>query len=247
MKRLFGMLALMIAVALAGCASVGGTGTDPVSSDCMPFPQGSGPYTYVAIGASDAVGFGATCPATQGYVPLLGQRMPAHTRVVNLGISGATVQVALRDEVQFALAAKPNIITVWLAANDFRAMESGKLTLATYTQQLDQLLGQLHAGTHAHVYVADLPDLTKLPYFIHGTVPLPTIAAQTNTWNAAITAVIAKNGDVLVDLYHASLAAHPDYIWIDGFHPSTKGYAVLAGVFWAVMQAHGDPQAKPMG
>jgi len=243
MKRLLGVLALAICVVLAGCSSVGSTSADPVGSDCNPFPQGNGPYTYVAIGASDAVGIGATCPATQGYVPLLGQRMPAHARVVNLGIGGATVRVALGDEVQYALAAKPNIVTVWLAANDFRAMENGTLTLATYTQQLDQLLGQLHAGTSAHVYVADLPDLTKLPYFIHGTVPLPTIVAQTIAWNVAITAVAAKYGDVLVDLYHANLAAHPDYIWIDGFHPSTKGYAVLAGVFWAVMQAHGDPKA----
>ncbi len=245
MKRFLGMLALVICVGLAGCTSVGsaGTSTDPVASDCNPFPQGSGPYTYVAIGASDAVGIGATCPATQGYVPLLGQRMPAHARVVNLGISGATVRVALSDEVSYALAAKPNIVTVWLAANDFRAMENGTLTLATYTQQLDHLLGQLHAGTSAHVYVADLPDLTKLPYFIHGNVPLPIIAAQTVAWNAAIIAVTAKYSDILVDLYHTNLAPHPDYIWIDGFHPSTKGYAVLAGVFWAAMQAHGDPHA----
>jgi lysophospholipase L1-like esterase len=160
---------------------------------------------------------------------------------VNLGIGGATVRVALADEVQDALAAKPSVVTVWLAANDFRAMENGSLTLATYTQQLDQLLGKLHQGTPVHIYVANLPDLTKLPYFMHGKVPLPTVTAQTLAWNVAIAAETAKYGDIPVDLFHSDIGNHPDYIWIDGFHPSTKGYVVLANAFWAVMQAHGDP------
>ena len=247
MKRLTITLALSLLTLLVGCTSVmGATTTNPTAlpnaSSCNPLPNGTGPYTYVAIGASDAVGIGANCPATQGYVPLLGQRMPANSHIVNEGISGATVRVATTYELQAAIAAKPNIITVWLAANDFRAMENGTLTLATYTQQLDQLLGQLHASTTAHVYVANLPDLTKLPYFMHGLVPLSTVGVQTRAWNVAIAGVVAKNGDTLVNLYLSDIASHPDYIWIDGFHPSTKGYVVLTNTFWAVIQAHGDPK-----
>jgi lysophospholipase L1-like esterase len=237
---------LALVLFLVGCSSVSTAGaTSPTSSTstCTPFPVGSGPYTYVAIGASDAVGIGAGCPATQGYVPLLGLRMPTHTHVVNLGIAGATVSIAQTNELSAAIAAKPNLITVWLAANDFRAMESGTLTLATYTQNLDQLLASLHSNTTAHVYVANLPDLTKLPYFIHGTVPIATVGAQTLAWNTAIAGVVAKNGDTLVDLHASDLANHPEYIWIDGFHPSTKGYVVLANTFWAVIQAHGDPKS----
>lgn len=245
MKRIFGILALAATILVAACSGSGDppANTGFATSACTPPAVGSGPYTYVAIGASDAVGIGADCPATQGYVPLLGQRMPAHTKVDNFGISGATVRVALADEVNYALAAHPNIVTVWLAANDFRAMENGTQTLAQYTTQLNQVLSKLHALAPVHIYVANLPDLTKLPYFIHGTVPLSTIGAQTRAWNAAIAAVVANNGDILVDLYQSDLANHPEYIWVDGFHPSTKGYQVLANAFWAVMQAHGDPKS----
>lgn len=250
MKSFTLTLLLALFVVLTGCTSVANangtaaataTPASPFAS-CNPLPNGAGPFTYVAIGASDAVGIGASCPLTQGYVPLLGQKMPAKTHVVNLGISGATVRVATAYELQQAIAAKPSIITLWLAANDFRAMENGTLTLATYAQELDAFLSQLHASTTAHVYVGNLPDLTKLPYFTHGKVRLATVGAQTLAWNAVIASVVAKDGDILVNLYQSDLASHPEYIWIDGFHPSTKGYVVLANAFWTVIQAHGDPK-----
>lgn len=244
MWRGFLAMILFVTLGLVGCGSaIAYAPTAPAhSSGCQPLPEGAGPYTYVAIGASDAVGFGATCPDTQGYVPLLTQRMPAGTRVDNLGINGEKVKAALVDELPDALAAKPNIITVWLAANDFRAMENGTLTLAEYAQELDQMLAGLQAGSHAHVYVANLPDLTKLPYFQHGTVPLATVATQNAQWNATIAAAISKHGDVLVDLFHSDIASHPEYIFADGFHPSTLGYTVLADAFFAIMQTHGDPK-----
>jgi acyl-CoA thioesterase I len=231
------MAVAALALVIAGCSSVATTTSDLAS--CRPLPDGKGPFVYVAIGASDAVGFGADCEVTHGYVPLLGQKMPHGAKVVNLGIAGATVGVALQDELPAALAAKPNLVTVWLAANDFRAMENGTLTLAQYGKQLDQLLAGLHTLPNAHVFVANLPDLTKLPYFIHGTVPLATIAQQTQAWNVIIGNEIAKYGDVLVDLYHSDLANHPEYIFADGFHPSTLGYRALANIFWNSIAAHG--------
>jgi acyl-CoA thioesterase I len=244
MRRAGALFIVLATLALAACSGGEATGTVANSgSTCDPIPPGNGPFTYVAIGASDAVGVGATCPATQGYVPLLGTHMPHNAKVVNLGIAGATVKLALGDEVSYAIQAKPNVVTVWLAANDFRAMEGGTLTLAQYSQQLDTLLGDLSAIANVHVYVANLPDLTKLPYFIHGKVPLTTIAEQTAAWNVAIAGLIAQHGDIAVDLFHSDIASHPEYIWVDGFHPSTLGYVQLANAFWTTMQAHGEPHA----
>lgn len=246
MRRAFLAIILFVTLGLVGCESASAVASAPKvpgnAAGCLPLPDGKGSYSYVAIGASDAVGFGATCPDTQGYVPLLGRRMPAGTRVTNLGINGEKVKSALIDELPDALAAKPNLVTVWLAANDFRAMENGTLTLAEYTQSLDAMLAGLQAGTHAHVYVANLPDLTKLPYFQHGTIPLTTVAAQNAQWNAVIASEVSKHGDISVDLFHSDIASHPEYIFADGFHPSTLGYKVLADTFFAAMQAHGDPK-----
>src|SRR5581483_6567108 len=57
----------------------------------------TGPITYVALGASDAVGVGSTQPGSQGYVPLLATRLPKGSRLVNLGISGIHLHSALTE------------------------------------------------------------------------------------------------------------------------------------------------------
>lgn len=240
-----GWVFVFLAVLLGACGGTAGSAAARATAtlDCGPFPQGSGPYTYVAIGASDAVGFGATCPERDGYVPQLGLRMPHGTKVVDLGIGGATARIALLDELPDAIAAHPNIATVWLAANDFRAMEDGALTLDQYTQQLDQALTELQTQTQAHVYVGNLPDLTQLPIFQHGQVPLTVVAHDNATWNAAIAGLVARHHMVLVDLSHSDLASHPAYIFSDGFHPTTLGYLQLANMFWNVMRTNGDPHA----
>src|ERR687883_259921 len=74
--------------------------------------------TYVAIGASDAVGVGATNPETDGWVPQLGQRLGPDVRLVNLGVSGSTLHQAIEEQLGPALEAQPDIVTVWLAVND---------------------------------------------------------------------------------------------------------------------------------
>src|SRR5215212_9817740 len=56
------------------------------------------PFTYVAIGASDAVGVGAASPETEGWVPRLGSLLGPDVRVVNLGVSGSTLAQALKEQ-----------------------------------------------------------------------------------------------------------------------------------------------------
>jgi len=242
MKRSIITTLLALLLLLAGCSAP--TTTTTADHSCRPLPAGNGPLVYVAIGASDAVGYGANCAVSDGYVPLLGQKMPAGTKVVNLGIAGVTAGQAINDELPYALAAKPNTITVWLAGNDFRAMDNGDLTLAQYTQQLDTLLSKLHAALpHARIFVGNLPQLSQLPYFQHGKTPLTTIATENLQWNAAIATVTTKDSAILVDLFHTDIASHAEYIFADGFHPSTLGYRQLALAFWAVILQHGGVTA----
>jgi acyl-CoA thioesterase-1 len=238
-RRLLG-LAILAMLVMAGCgATDAATTSSPFGNPltCQPLPNGNGPFVYVAIGASDAVGIGAQCASTQGYVPLLGQKMPVHTHVVNLGISGALASEALTDEVPDAVAAHPNIITAWLCANDFKAALNGDLTLAVYRTAFDRVLTTLHSQTHAKIFVANLPNMAQLPYFAHGNVPLDVVRQQTQAWNAAIATIVAKDGAILVDL--SAFAITPQDIFADGFHPSTQGYALLAQIFWMTIQAHG--------
>jgi lysophospholipase L1-like esterase len=188
------------------------------------------------MGASDAVGIGAANPETDGWVPRLGARLGPNTHVVNLGVSGSTLSQALQEQLGPALDANPDVVTVWLAVNDFNA----QVPLESYAADLDTLLGELET-THAQVLVGNIPDLGALAAY-RGIDPAP-LRAQVDRWNAAIADATARHGDTLVDL-HAQwqeLAAHPEYVSADGFHPSSDGYQALADVFAGAMQASAGP------
>lgn len=100
---------------------------------------------------------------------------------------------------------------------------------------LAMLLTQLQSRTHARIYMADLPDLTRLPAFADQTAAQKAqMLSGIQQWNAGIARQAARYHVTLVDLFsHGSeLTAHPEYISGDGFHPSPAGYVQLAGLFW---------------
>jgi acyl-CoA thioesterase I len=190
-----------------------------------------GPFTYVALGASDAVGVGSNQPDTQGYVPQLTQRLPAGSHVVNLGISGIHLHEALSRELPLALSAQPKLVTIWLVANDFVA----GVSYQDYMNDLDTLLKQLRASTQARIVMANLPDLTRLPSFAHLTKDQKAHAlTEIKRWNVGIATVAAHYRITIVDLFNSGsqITAHPEYISYDGFHPSSAGYTQLTGLFW---------------
>src|ERR687886_2041473 len=124
---------------------------------CSGRAQAQRPLTYVAIGASDAVGVGARDPETEGWVPRFGARLGPNVRIVNLGVSGSTLAQALDEQVGPALDAQPDVVTVWLAVNDLNA----RVPLEHYAADLDALLGQLET-TRARVLVGNVPDIARL-------------------------------------------------------------------------------------
>jgi acyl-CoA thioesterase-1 len=211
--------------------------TEPQSkaAQSTPISMPGGPVTYVALGASDAVGVGSNFPGSQGYVPLVAAHLPKGSHLINLGISGIHLHEAISEELPLALTTSPNLITIWLVANDF----VGGVTYDDYMHDLNMLLQQLHTSTHSRIVMADLPDLTRLPAFANET---PTQKSQMlnaiQQWNAGITQLAHRYGVVLVDLFSqgSRLTAHPEYISIDGFHPSPSGYVQLANDFWQAIK-----------
>ncbi len=238
-------LAMLLATAVlfASCGGAPST-TVPVRHQPTATPASPPPVMYVALGASDAVGVGADNPNTQAYVPIIISRLPHGSEALNLGVSGITLREALQQELPQAIAAHPTLVTIWLAGNDFRQC----VPLQQYAHDLDTLLTTLHTQTHARVFVANLPDMSLLPYFQDGAVDggacvdgaTPTQDhALVVQWDTVIDSAVTQHGDVLVDLLHSDLAAHPDYVSLqDGFHPSSRGYARLADLFWGQIIAH---------
>jgi acyl-CoA thioesterase I len=204
-------LGLAVALVAVGCSAR------------APAPR---PLTYVAIGASDAVGVGARDPETEGWVPRFGARLGPNVRVVNLGVSGSTLGQALDEQVGPAVDARPDVVTVWLAVNDLNA----RVPLERYAAELDTMLAQLDS-THARVLVGNVPDLGRLAAY-RGIDPTP-LQAEVDRWNDVIAGTTARHGATLVDLYARwqEVAEHPEYLSADGFHPSSEGYQALAEVF----------------
>jgi lysophospholipase L1-like esterase len=194
-----------------------------------------GPVTYVALGASDAVGIGSNIPGSQGYVPLVAAHLPKGSHVINLGINGIRLHEALSQELPLALSTSPNLITIWLVTNDF----IGGVTYDTYLQDLNTLLQELHVSTHARIVMANLPDLSRLPAFADETPSQKTqMVVAIQKWNKGIAQLAKQYGVALVDLFSqgSQITAHPEYISEDGFHPSPSGYVQLANYFWRVIE-----------
>src|SRR5262245_8261036 len=79
------------------------------------------PLTYVAIGASDSAGVGANAPDQDSWPAVIARKLPAGSRLVNLGVSGSLLHQAIDQQLPVALDSGPDLVTVWLAVNDYAA------------------------------------------------------------------------------------------------------------------------------
>lgn len=229
------MLLLLLLLTACGGGSVNAPAHARQSSggDASAQPAALPPQrSYAALGASDAFGIGTDDPKTQAWPYVLAHLLGNDVHLVNLGIPGATVAQATRDELPVALAVQPSIITIWLAVNDFDA----NVSLPEYERQLQSLIATLADGTHARIFVGNMPDLTLIPYF--ASRDHQQLVSQVRAWNAGIAAVCKSTGASLVNIFAGwhELAEHPEYISGDGFHPSAAGAERLAAIFAAAIQ-----------
>jgi len=244
-------VALLLTLILAVACSGGGKGDTPTTT-VAPRP----PLTYVAVGASETLGRGADKPEAQAWPRVLADRLREGGRKVaftGLAFDGATVPEALASSVPKAEAAQPNLVTVWLNANDIIADFAIPGRANHYEEQLGELVHRIRRGGAATVLVANTPALDMLPAYtdclspggtrcllpapVRPLLPQPPgVIAKVDAYNAAIARVTQREGAVLVDLHAASLKARADgtvasLVSSDGFHPSTAGHAAVAAQF----------------
>jgi lysophospholipase L1-like esterase len=207
----------------------------------------------VAVGASETTGVGSDQPLRDAWPRVLHRTaLPAGSVFVNMGIPGATVAQALAEEVSQTLAARPNLVTVWLNVND---MTRG-VTPAEYERQLENLVRMLRNNGSTRVLVANTPPLDTLPAYQAGMLlaglPGPQVVRQlVAAYNEAIARVVERQGAFLVDLHAVGMAARAagteaQMISRDGFHPSTAGHAAVAAAFADVLRQSG-PLTTPSG
>jgi len=195
------------------------TNAIPVNSDWWKAQRAlEGELLYVAIGDSAAQGIGASTPGRSyvGFVAAHIRRRTGRTvRVVNLGISGATIGVALKKELPAFAKLKPDIVTVSIGANDMGSFEPTRFAAE---------LAELYGALPPHAIVADLPTFYFLP-----------AEKKVRVANGLLRAAAAAHHLRVVDL-HAAMRRQGAWgvttqFAGDMFHPNDRGYKVWASAF----------------
>jgi acyl-CoA thioesterase I len=191
------------------------------------------PVVYVAVGADTDGVAGADDAATQAW-PVLFHResLPKGSTFTNVAVSGSTAAQALQEQVPKAVAAEPDLVTVWLNVNDLRAL----VDPATYGAQLREVLTALRRGGATTVLVANTPELDQLPVFQSLPIPPALIEDRVAAYNREIDGAATATGAVVVDLHSESEELEragriPAVTSSDGFHPNAAGYREVARVF----------------
>jgi lysophospholipase L1-like esterase len=194
---------------------------------------------YVAIGASDSVGVGASDPARGSWPALIASRLPAGSPAyTNLGVSGSLALQAITQQLPGAIAQKPSLVSVWLAVNDLNAT----IEPASFADSLGKIVDGLVQKTTATIFVGNVPDLRAVP--VYADVDKTRLLAGIQAYNDAIAAIAARSPGrvIVVDLFTGSAAlASTGTVSQDGFHPSDEGYQLIADRFASAMRAKGIP------
>jgi len=189
-------------------------------------------FVYLALGASDATGVGAS-PLSEGYVFLikreLDKRVPG-AALVNLGVPGARIDL-IKEQVRIAtrVNTKANLVTLWTGTNDLVHGDDPK----TFQEDLRFVLQNVRKSISKTIVVANLPDLTQLPRFRSDPSPLVTIG-RVQAFNRAIEQEARAAEAPLVDLF-AQPVRDDLVVDLDGFHPNDAGHREVARLFLQVI------------
>lgn len=183
-----------------------------------------GELLYVAIGDSAAQGIGASEP-NRGYVGILADHIRLATgrtvRVINLSVSGATVELAVRDQLPRFIKLKPDIVTVAIGANDIALWDA-----AVFASGIREVFSALPD----HAIVSDLPCFhfarNERKVAVANTI-LRRIAAEHDLTVVPLHATTKRQGFRSIATQFAN----------DMFHPNDRGYRVWAEAFLPALSA----------
>jgi lysophospholipase L1-like esterase len=227
----------------AGAGTPTSTRTATVAPTATPTPAPTSPTAtatvrYVAIGASDTVGVGASDPTSGSWPARIAALLPPGSAFVNLGVSGSVAVQAKDAQLPGAIAQKPSVVSIWLAVNDMNAT----IEPASYRVALAAIVDGLVARTDAKIFIGNVPDVRGVPAY--KDVDKNALFAQISAYNDTIASVVkSAPGRVFsVDLFTGS-APLVSTITVsgDGFHPSDEGYRLIAERFANTMRANGVP------
>lgn len=120
-----------------------------------------------------------------------------------LGIPGLALGQDL-TQTQWAIRLKPTTIFVWAGNNDALVADSAgtpsvMTPLASFTADYTQLMTTLSQKTTAHLIVANIPDVTEVPYLTPAATVIAEGAAQTGLSAAVVSQMLGIQAGDLVN------------------------------------------------
>lgn len=201
--------------------------SQPAISVPVPPPGGHRWRRYVAIGDSLSEGLGDPLEggATRGWAHQLArhlQREVPDLTFTNLAVRGHLARHALDTQLEPALRADPDLVSVFIGGNDVllrRTFDTDR-----FRSELSALVGPFTGD--ATVVLSTLPDLTAC-----GPLPPPARGRLRNRLQAAnevIRDTSERHGTVLLDAW-ADPRTRRHGMWsVDRIHPSAEGHRLIA-------------------
>ena len=235
------LAAVAISALLSSCAGTQGGDANEAATTEGVAPEG--PLTYVSLGASLAVGVGASDPRERGYAPLyrdfLEEQTGREVRLVQLGISGETTGSFINAPESQLVRAETTLrenpgaaVTLSIGANDLLRKANGtdaerEAALVRYAENLDYILRTLKGASDP------APEITVLAIYN------PAPGSFTDEWagrlNDEVRAVARRNGARVAAADLAFRGHETEYSHYDQYsrdiHPTDAGYEVLAHTF----------------
>ena len=192
------------------------------------------PFHFVVLGDSTSAGLGVN-DAEDAYPTLLARRLAKETgrsvRLTVLGVSGATTQEVLNEQVPQVAALDPDLIFIGIGANDVTHLTPLD-DVRSYMRHTLEDLKQMDAT----IVVAGAPDMRVFAWH----QPLRSLAYLRGKQVTAAIEGVARAEDVpVVDLDDETghfFAEKPEtHFSEDGFHPSALGYRRWADAIFPVL------------
>jgi GDSL-like Lipase/Acylhydrolase len=108
-----------------------------------------------------------------------------------------------KSQMNEAIQLNPTVLFVWIGNDDAllgdTSGDPASMTpIATFTQQFQQLMNTLHTQTKAKLIVANIPDVTSVPYLAPASLLIAQAAAETGLPQAQIALALGiQDGDLV--------------------------------------------------
>ena len=108
-----------------------------------------------------------------------------------------------RSQLDLAIFLKPTTLFVWIGNNDALAADMAgtpavMTPVDTFTQEYQQLINTLHTKTKAKLIIANIPDVTAVPYLTPGALILAEVSAGSGLPQTVVSQLLGiQPGDLV--------------------------------------------------